>query len=161
MSWSSWWLQPAPHQITASGPCNLSNMSNLIEDWDHICFSLVFWATSKWPWDQPWGPFCHLLIHWRAFCVGLVAPQLLLLQKTPLISVLHPMRLLHAVWPDLQTPFLTHKSPSIPSDFVYVSQPALGSLPRKALPMPAATAVGICSQAAYKQNGNGNRSPKV
>lgn len=36
-------------------------MSNLIEDWDHVWFSLVFWLTSMWPWDQPWGKFLPLI----------------------------------------------------------------------------------------------------
>lgn len=81
--------------------------------------------------------------------------------KKTLICVLHPMRLLHAVWPDLQTLFLIPKSPSIPSGFVYISQTALGNLPRKALAKPTATAVGIYSQAIYKQNDNGNRNPKL
>jgi len=78
-----------------------------------------------------------------------------------LICVLHPVRLSHAVWPDLQTLFLIHKSPYIPSDSVCIRQPALGILPRKALAMSHATAVGICSQAACKQKDNGNRSPKL
>lgn len=141
-----------------SGPCNLSNMLNFIEDWDHVCFTAVFWATPKWPWDQPQGQFCHFLICWHVPWIGPVA-QIWLLQVNPHLC-LHPARVLQAVQSDPQTPFLMHKSPSLPSGFAN-GQPALGSLPRAALAAPAAAAVGIGSQAAYKQKDNGNRSPNL
>lgn len=109
------------------GPWNLSSLLNSIEDWDYVCFTAV-WATSQWPWDQPWGQFCHFLICWHMPWIGAVA-QLWLLQGNAHLSPAHSKGFTRrALRP--QAPFLTHNSPPFPSGFSWEA-----SLQQQLLPL--------------------------
>lgn len=135
-------------------------MSNRFEDWDHICFCLIFWATFKWPWEQPWCQFCYLLIGWHAFCVGPVVPTSAFASKPSPVSCIKwgIYTLYGQTFKHRSSSTSLHLSPLTLS----ISEKRFwAAFLEKPWQSVLATASGIFSQAAYKQNDNENGNPKL